>query len=58
MVKVYFESSSHAELVAVLDNEEIYMALLPALEAEAEKHRMIVTESVESTKLDKLIKNQ
>ena len=38
MVKVYFESSSHAELVAKFDNEETYNACLPMLEKEAERH--------------------
>jgi len=45
-VKVYFESDVHAGLVAVFDNEEIYMACLPALEKLAREKGMIVTESI------------
>ena len=46
MIKVYFESNSHAEHVATFNSEDVYNACLPALEAEAKKHRMTVTESV------------
>ena len=46
-VKVYFESKNHAELVATFDTEELYIACFPALEEEAKKHRMILTESCE-----------
>lgn len=45
MVKVYFESSSHAELVAIFPNEELYDVCSAALEEEAKKGRMITTES-------------
>ena len=47
MVKVYFESRFHAELVAIFDTEELYDLCFPSLEKEAKKHRMIVTESIE-----------
>jgi hypothetical protein len=47
MVKVYFESGLHAELVATFDSEELYMACLTTLEAEAKKSNMFVTESIE-----------
>ena len=47
MVKVYFESKFHAELVAIFDTEELYDLCFPSLEKEAKKHRMIVTESIE-----------
>lgn len=47
MVKVFFESGSHAELVATFNSEELYMACLPTLEAEAKKSNMFVTESIE-----------
>jgi hypothetical protein len=47
MIKVYFESRSHAELVAIFDREEVYIACLPALEKLAMESRMIVTESVD-----------
>jgi hypothetical protein len=47
MVKVYFESTSHAELVAEFANEEIYAECIEALDRLAHANRMIVTESVE-----------
>ena len=47
MVKVYAESSCHAELIAVFPNEEVYEACMDALDKYAAKARMIVTESVE-----------
>ena len=47
MVKVFFESGSHADLVATFDSEELYIACLPTLEAEAKKSNMFVTESIE-----------
>lgn len=55
MVKVYFETKvtplkRYAELVAVFDCEETYMLCLPALEQEAEKRGMFVTESIEDLK--------
>lgn len=49
MVAVYFESSSHADLVAVFINEEEYIANLESLKSRAEDLRMTVTESVIST---------
>ena len=51
MVKVYFESSNHAELVAVFVNEETYSLCLDALEKEAKDNNMVVTESIESDTL-------
>lgn len=47
MVKVYFETNSYAELVAIFDNEETYAACFPALEELAKKHGYFITESVE-----------
>jgi hypothetical protein len=47
MIKVYFESQSHAELVAIFDNEETYDACLPALEKLAKESGMVVTESID-----------
>ena len=49
VITVYFETpnGSYAEVVALFTNEDVYSACLPHLEAEAAKHRMIVTESVE-----------
>ncbi len=51
MVKVYFESSSHAELVAIFEDEDLYSKCLDVLQKEANNHRMIVTESVEPIEL-------
>ena len=45
-VTVYFESKSGAHMVAKFDEEETYMACLPALETLAESKGYIVTESV------------
>lgn len=47
VVKVYFESDSHAELTAIFDNEAMYMVCAKALEKAAKKAGMIVTESVQ-----------
>lgn len=48
MVKVYFETSGYAELVAIFDNEETYMVCLSSLEKLALKNGFdIVTESIE-----------
>lgn len=51
MLKVYFESRSHAETVAYFDDEDLYMACLPALEKYAKANRMIVTESLNEEEL-------
>jgi hypothetical protein len=47
MIKVYFESKSHAELVAEFIDEEVYAVCIKGLEKLAKQHRMIVTESTE-----------
>jgi EAL domain-containing protein (putative c-di-GMP-specific phosphodiesterase class I) len=48
MVKVYFERSGYAELVAKFDSEETYDACLPALEELAKENGFeFVSESVE-----------
>jgi len=44
--EVYFESKNHAECVATFETEEVFIACLPALEEEAKKQGMIVTESL------------
>ena len=44
MIRVYFESNWHAELVATFESEDLYIASLPALEKKAKKQGMIVTE--------------
>ena len=49
MVKVYAESNSHAELIAIFDNEEVYDACSDALDKYAANSRMIVTESLDFT---------
>jgi hypothetical protein len=46
MIKVYIETSSHAEWVATIQDEWVYMALLPAFENLALEWGGIVTESV------------
>lgn len=43
---VYFESSSHSEMVAQFSDESLYIACLPVLEAKAKELRMIVTETL------------
>ena len=45
-VTVYFEARAGAHEVAMFDEEETYMACLPALEVLAERKGYIVTESV------------
>lgn len=47
MVKVYFETGSYSELVAIFDDEETYDACYKSLEKLAKKHNFTyVTESV------------
>jgi hypothetical protein len=45
-VTVYFEAKSGSHVVARFDEEETYMACLPALETLAESKGYIVTESL------------
>ena len=47
MVKVFFESKNHSELVATFVDEETYIKCLPVLEELAKESRMTVTESIE-----------
>jgi hypothetical protein len=47
MIKVYFESNAHAEHVATFVDEETYNICLPALEKDAKKNGMTVTEGEE-----------
>ena len=62
MIKVYFETDNWFCMpVAYFDDEDTYMACLPALEALAGKNGYIVTESVKEYELedvDKLIKKE
>lgn len=46
VIRVYFESSAHAEMVAVFDSESTYTRCLPALEKMAKGARMVVTEGI------------
>lgn len=46
VVKVFFESGSHAEAVAYIEEEDIYCGCTPDLVDLAEKDNMILTESV------------
>lgn len=56
MIKVYMETNSTAELVAIFENEETYLACLPALEKLKKKHNFDeITESVESYSIDDLV---
>jgi hypothetical protein len=48
MIKVYAESSSHAELWAIFYDESTYMDCLPVLIAKARGMNMIITESNEN----------
>ena len=51
MVKVYFETGVHAELVAIFDSEETYDACFEALDKLRKKHGFTFTsESVEDDK--------
>ena len=56
MVTVYFKSKTHAEVVAVFPDEDMYNTCFEVLDIEAKKHRMIVTESVQDEiELDSLL---
>jgi hypothetical protein len=46
MIKVYIETSSHAECVATIQDEWVYMALVPTFEKLALEWGGILTESV------------
>lgn len=51
MVKVYFETGIHAELVAIFDSEETYDSCFEALEKLRKKHGFdFISESVEDEK--------
>ena len=52
MIRVYFESNNHAELVATFNSEELYIASLPMLKHEAKKSRMDITESIDESNLN------
>lgn len=46
-IAVYFEAPTGAHMVAQFDEEDTYMACLPALEALAQQGGYIVTESMD-----------
>ena len=46
MVKVYFQTDTHAELVATFTSEELYIRCLPVLNSIAKEQRMIVAENI------------
>jgi hypothetical protein len=53
MIKVYFETAVYSELVAVIADEETYMACLPGLKKLAKSQGMFVAESlIEDRKLE------
>jgi hypothetical protein len=53
MIKVYFETHVHCELVAIFADEETYHACLPALEQKCKEHRFeFISESVDDTSID------
>lgn len=54
MIKVYFESNSHAELVATFESEEVYALCIKPLEKDAKSKGMKLTESVEEEGVFKL----
>ena len=55
MIKVYMESNVVSELVAVFEDEETYMACLPALENLKEKYNWDkITESETDYSLSRL----
>ena len=47
MIRIYFESNAHAELVATFENEDLYIACLPTIEELAIEQRLIVTETID-----------
>jgi hypothetical protein len=48
-MKVYLQTiaADHSELVMTIDDDDVYEAITPALEAYARENRMFVTESME-----------
>ena len=46
MIEVFAESNNHAELWATFETEKLYLLCLPALEKEANRCGMFITESV------------
>ena len=60
MIKVYFETpkNSYAELVAIFDSEETYIACLPSLKKLAKENGFqYVTDTVEDAEISDLKNN-
>ena len=57
MVKVYFQDKNkYSYIVAIFDDEQMYMDCLPILEARAKKMGQIVTETIDTqTDIDNLL---
>lgn len=53
MVKVYFESKAHAELIEIFEDEAAYMKALPFLISEAKKAGGYITESIIEIRMKK-----
>ena len=54
MVKVYFQDAKNSNLVAIFENEELYLLCLPHLELSASMQNMIVVESIEEKNINEL----
>ena len=52
MIRVYFESSNHAELVAIFDDEETFDKCRAILAGVAREARMKLTESIDESNID------
>ena len=55
MVKVYYESDIHAELVAIFKDERIYDLCFPVIEKASKSVKMKITESMDDISLKVLI---
>jgi len=53
MIRVYFETHVHCELVAIFADEETYHACLPALEQDLKEQGFeFISESVDDTSIN------
>jgi hypothetical protein len=53
MIRVYFETSSYCELVAIFADEKTFHACLPALEINCKQNGFeFLSESVDDTSID------
>lgn len=56
MIKVYFETNSTAELVAIFNDDDTYMKCLPGLKRLQKEGRWLyITKSVVETSLNELV---